>query len=278
MDSFGNGIDSPWNKNALGLRGSFSAALIVHLVLLLGLSFGAAKSPSPSLMMEVTLAYTPSEDAPDNAAFIAQVNQLGDEEDSAVLEESFLIENLLEETLLEEKRTEEDIVKENPALSVQVEEYNEAPQDSRQWLARQEPRESVAALQAKLNRLQESYQSLPKISRMTSASTKSAPEAAYMRQFELRVEHVGNVNYPKEARAKRLTGKVQLLVVIIPNGRVKQVSISNSSGSVVLDQAAVRSIKLASPFQAFPDELRDRDEIHIIRTWQYQANRPLTTK
>ena len=164
MDSFGNGIDSPWNKNALGLRGSFSAALIVHLVLLLGLSFGAAKSPSPSLMMEVTLAYTPSEDAPDNAAFIAQVNQLGDEE---------------------------DIVKENPALSVQVEEYNEAPQDSRQWLAGQEPRESVAALQAKLNRLQESYQSLPKISRMTSASTKSAPEAAYMRQFELRVEHVG---------------------------------------------------------------------------------------
>ena len=166
MDSFRNGIDSPWNKNALGLRGSFSAALIVHLVLLLGLSFGAAKSPSPSLMMEVTLAYTPSEDAPDNAAFIAQVNQLGDEE---------------------------DIVKENPALSVQVEEYNEAPQDSRQWLAGQEPRESVAALQAKLNRLQESYQSLPKISRMTSASTKSAPEAAYMRQFELRVEHVGNV-------------------------------------------------------------------------------------
>ena len=88
MDSFGNGIDSPWNKNALGLRGSFSAALIVHLVLLLGLSFGAAKSPSPSLMMEVTLAYTPSEDAPDNAAFSAQVNQLGDEEDSAVLEEN----------------------------------------------------------------------------------------------------------------------------------------------------------------------------------------------
>ena len=176
MDSFGNGIDSPWNKNALGLRGSFSAALIVHLVLLLGLSFGAAKSPSPSLMMEVTLAYTPSEDAPDNAVFIAQVNQLGDEEVSAVLEESFLIENRLEE---------------NPTLPVQVEEYNEAPQDSRQWLAGQEPRESVAALQAKLNRLQESYQSLPKISRMTSASTKSAPEAAYMRQFELRVEHVG---------------------------------------------------------------------------------------
>ena len=113
---------------------------------------------------------------------------------------------------------------------------------------------------------------------MTSASTKSAPEAAYIRQFELRVEHLGNVNYPKEARAKRLTGKVQLLVVIIPNGRVKQVSISNSSGSVVLDQAAVRSIKLASAFQAFPDELRDRDEIYIIRTWQYQANRPLTTK
>ncbi len=67
-------------------------------------------------------------------------------------------------------------------------------------------------------------------------------------------------------------------MVIIPNGRVKQVSISNIYQSVVLDQAAVRSIKLASPFQAFPDELRDRDEIHIIRTWQYQADNRLTTK
>ena len=42
-------------------------------------------------------------------------------------------------------------------------------------------------------------------------------------------------------------------------------------------QAAVRSVQLAAPFNPFPKELRNRDEIHIIRTWQYQSNNVLTT-
>ncbi len=98
-----------------------------------------------------------------------------------------------------------------------------------------------------------------------------------MNYFEERVERVGNLNYPREARAQRLVGRVRLVVVILPDGSIDRVQISTSSGTKILDQAAVRSVQLASPFSAFPKELRDRDEIHVIRTWQYQADNLLTT-
>ena len=98
-----------------------------------------------------------------------------------------------------------------------------------------------------------------------------------MNYFEERIERVGNLNYPREARAQRLVGRVQLIVVILPDGSVDRVQIFTSSGTKILDQAAMRSVQLTSPFSAFPKELRDRDEIHVIRTWQYQADNLLTT-
>ena len=82
---------------------------------------------------------------------------------------------------------------------------------------------------------------------------------------------------PREARTQGIFGHVQLVVVLLANGSIKRIEVSKSSGSRLLDQAAVRSVQLASPFKPFPTELRNRDEIHIIRTWQYQSNNVLTT-
>ena len=61
---------------------------------------------------------------------------------------------------------------------------------------------------------------------------------------------------------------VQLVVVIVSNSSVRKTSIGSRSGSRILDQAAVRSVRHASLIRAFPPELRDNDEIHIIRTWR----------
>jgi protein TonB len=69
------------------------------------------------------------------------------------------------------------------------------------------------------------------------------------------IELVGNLNYPREAKARQLSGMVQLVVVILPDGTVKKISIASRSGSRILDQAAVRSVRHASPFRAFPPEL-----------------------
>jgi len=135
----------------------------------------------------------------------------------------------------------------------------------------------ISAIRAELGRLQRLYSKLPRVLRMTSSSTKSADEAAYMHYFEKRVEQVGNVNYPQEARARNIYGHVQLVVALLANGSIKHIEVSKTSGSRLLDQAAVRSVQLASPYKPFPAELRNRDEIHIIRTWQYQSNNVLTT-
>jgi protein TonB len=70
---------------------------------------------------------------------------------------------------------------------------------------------------------------------------------------------------------------VQLVVALLANGNIKYIEVSKTSGSRLLDQAAVRSVRLAAPYEPFPAELRNRDEIHIIRTWQYQSNNVLTT-
>ena len=132
-------------------------------------------------------------------------------------------------------------------------------------------------MRAELRRLRQLYSKLPDVLRMTSASAKSADEARYMHYFENRIEQVGNVNYPQQALTEKIFGRVQLLVVLLADGSIQRIEVLRSSGTRVLDQAAVRSVQLASPFAPFPDELRQHDEIHIIRTWQYQPNNVLIT-
>jgi protein TonB len=289
MDSF---IDSPWNQTDERLKGTFSAALILHLVLLLGLSFTLPSPSRPMTSMEVTLAQYANEEAPDRADFLAQANQRGSGDGRDIVAE--VTSNTLSEfqsdqqSVSPQQRQDASQQTNNPILTNRNSGYtpqainerqpNQAlvpAQQSTQEIAAQR---SIGAIRAKLDQLNQTYSNMPKVARLTSVSTKTAQEAAYMNYFEERIERVGNINYPREARAQRLVGSVQLIVVILPDGSVERVQISTSSGSKILDQAAVRSVKLASPFSAFLRELRDRDEVHVIRTWQYQADNRLTTK
>ena len=72
-----NLIESSWNTTDERLRKTFSAALIFHLIMLIGVSFTLPSGSSPSVSMEVTLAHYKSDEAPDSADFLAQANQLG---------------------------------------------------------------------------------------------------------------------------------------------------------------------------------------------------------
>jgi len=289
MDSF---IDSPWNQTDERLKGTFSAALILHLVLLLGLSFTLSSPSRPMTSMEVTLAQYANEEAPDKADFLAQANQRGSGDGRDKIAE--VTSNTLSEfqgdqqSVSPQQRQDASQQTNNPILTTRNPGYvpqainerqpNEALVPAQQSVQEIAVQHSIGAIRAKLDQLNQTYSNMPKVARLTSVSTKTAQEAAYMNYFEERIERVGNINYPREARAQRLVGCVQLIVVILPDGSVERVQISTSSGSKILDQAAVRSVKLASPFSAFPRELRDQDEVHVIRTWQYQADNRLTTK
>lgn len=129
----------------------------------------------------------------------------------------------------------------------------------------------IANLQAKLMLEQEKMARRPKVTRVTSASTLAHQDADYLEHWRQRIETLGNLNYPEEARLKEIHGSLRMLVTLRPDGSVQEVDILKSSGHALLDDAAIRIVQLASPFQPFPLEMRERtDLLEIIRTWKFE--------
>ena len=94
--------------------------------------------------------------------------------------------------------------------------------------------------------------------------------AQYVDNWRLKIERVGNLNYPDEARRKKIYGTLQLTVAIKADGEVEDIQINRSSGSKLLDEAAKRIVRLSAPFDRFPDNVkRDTDVLHITRTWMF---------
>lgn len=117
--------------------------------------------------------------------------------------------------------------------------------------------------------------------RTLSASTKEYAAAAYMRGWEMKVERIGNFNYPQEAKRRGINGSLMLTVDINPDGSVPPdgIVISRSSGHKILDDAAVRIVRLGAPYSAIPENvLKDSDALTIIRTWKFETNRGLSTR
>ncbi len=94
--------------------------------------------------------------------------------------------------------------------------------------------------------------------------------AAYERAWQDKVERIGNLNYPDEARRKGISGRLLMSVWVARDGTVKKIKIHRSSGHKVLDAAAIRIVRLAAPFAPFPKELAAETDILVItRTWNF---------
>ena len=95
----------------------------------------------------------------------------------------------------------------------------------------------------------------------------------YLNSWERKVEKIGNLNYPQEAKRKKLYGSLLLLASILPNGNLKEVRIVETSGHEVLDRAALSIVQMAAPFAPFPKEMeKEIDLLEIIRIWQFRKN------
>ncbi|HEB76961.1 MAG TPA: energy transducer TonB [Methylothermaceae bacterium] len=94
--------------------------------------------------------------------------------------------------------------------------------------------------------------------------------AAYEKAWQDKVERVGNLNYPDEARRKGMSGRLLMSVWVAKDGRVRKIKIHRSSGHKVLDAAAIRIVRLAAPFSPFPKELAAQTDVLVItRTWNF---------
>ncbi|MEX2517157.1 MAG: energy transducer TonB [Gammaproteobacteria bacterium] len=132
--------------------------------------------------------------------------------------------------------------------------------------------QKIAALNAEIRRKMQAQAERPR-RKFISASTQEYKYASYMEAWRAKVERVGNLNYPEEARKRGLTGSLILDVALRPDGAVDQITVRRSSGNKILDDAAIRIVELSAPFAPLPDNIRaETDILHITRTWQFLNN------
>jgi len=127
---------------------------------------------------------------------------------------------------------------------------------------------SLAAmrLQAQIDRQIEEYQKRPR-KKFIGARAAEYRFAQYEEDWRMKVERIGSLNYPAEARGK-FYGNLRLTVTIRADGTIESIELDRSSGLKVLDAAAFRIVKMATPFAAFPADIRrDTDLLVITRTW-----------
>lgn len=136
----------------------------------------------------------------------------------------------------------------------------------------------IASLSSQINDSIEAYSARPK-QKFISAKTQQYRYAAYMEAWRLKVERVGNLNYPQQAKDKNLSGSLLLDVAINADGSINNVALLRSSGEKALDDAAIGIVKLASPYAPFSTDIRkETDILHITRTWQFLPGNRLSSR
>jgi protein TonB len=94
--------------------------------------------------------------------------------------------------------------------------------------------------------------------------------AVYLDSWRRKIERVGTMNFPDVARRAKLSGTPVIEVTIGADGKLLQTVIRRSSGHAEIDEAALRILKLAAPFDSFPSDLAAKhDQIRIAYEWQF---------
>lgn len=286
--------DEELSRERFGFTVFLSAC--VHAIIILGVGFTYLEELNSEPALEITMAQYRSEFAPDEADFFAQENQIGSGAlDSAAAPstpfKSDFNADVIQEVLPVPQAQE--IVNEIEVQDIAVISSFQNEQKVQQQLDELEPEEdtllsdqstpddlslAIASLQAQLDLQRQVYAKRPRKYTISSASTKKSHDALYLDGWRRRIEAVGNINYPNEARIQRLYGNLRMLVALFPNGEVSEIQILQSSGHSVLDQAAVQIVNIAAPFDPFPEAMRaEADILEIIRTWRFHEGNALTS-
>ncbi len=267
----------------LGVTLLFS--VVAHAVLALGITFTYEKAPPRLPSLDVILVQSANSEKPEKADFIAQAsNSGGGEADKAHRPSQPLSGPIPKATPgiapvpLEDGAPRptppsptELLTQARSTYSVSTD--RTAPQSTPLDAAEREAEQrriEMAQLAQEVQRESEQYAKRPK-RKYISANTQEYEFAAYMRAWVARIERIGNLNYPDEARRQQLHGQLVLTVGIDRKGKVKSIDVIQSSGHKVLDDAAIRIVRLAEPFPALPDSKEKIDELYISRTWQFLA-------
>ena len=136
----------------------------------------------------------------------------------------------------------------------------------------------IQRLEATVAKQWDMYQKRPR-KHFVGARAEEYRFARYVEDWRVKIERVGEHNYPQAARDQKIYGSLLLSVSIKSDGSVDKIEIRRSSGSKVLDNAAINIVKLAAPYAAFPADIaKDTDIIDISRTWRFTNSDTLQTE
>lgn len=264
-------------------------ALALHAIVVLGITFAPEPPRSSAQTMEITLSQFDDETDPEEADFLAQTSQKGSGTEEEPVEMTTPQPSEISQPEVAEvqpeppSRVEPRQEQEQPVVQTraqnehQVSEPSAAEPTSDEPLPVKEKKSlmerslEIASLEARFDQQRRAYAKKPRVMRVTAASTLKSTNAWYVQNWVSKVTRVGNINYPTEARRAGIYGTLRMLVSMKKDGTIKELAILESSGSSVLDDAAIRIVRMAAPFAPFPDDMRENvDELEIIRTWVFE--------
>jgi protein TonB len=274
---------------------TFFLATIFHGMVILGITFSVSQpadsKTSPAL--DIILVQTKSPDENEKADYLAQVSQKGggNAEQKARPREQFSAPTLSDKPGIAKQNTLQQVQKQKQNEQLALLKQNDAEyavktqdkpvkaeDDTTVDKTNASQNTQTARLAAEISNTLE-YQASLERTKYLNSSTKAFGPAKYMREWIDRVERVGNLNYPDQARRKKLSGTLILDVVINADGELVKTDLRQSSGHQILDDAAKRIVKLAAPYSAFPKNLRaEADVIHITRSWEFLNSSGLRTR
>jgi periplasmic protein TonB len=274
-----------------GLVASMQVALIasiaIHFVLVVGVGFTlirAMGSDEPHNVMDVVLVNSKSAAKPVKADALAQANLDGggntDEKQRAKSPFPSVDpkEPSPELRAAEARRMQLETEAKDLMVALKAKAAVARPSDAPQDNAAKGNAEArdlvdksleIARLEAQIAREHQAYQQRPK-KKFVGARTSEYRFAQYIDGFRVKIERIGTLNYPDEARARKIYASLQLTVGIRADGEVESVEVNRSSGYKFLDQAAVRIVRMSAPFEPFSLDIRkDTDILYITRTWTF---------
>lgn len=278
-------------------------SILFHMVIILGISFtipDLASESDPLPTLEITLVNSRSDTDPEKADFLAQANQDGGGdsdlpviarsplpmEPRPVTSKSLPVARVESPPRPDSSRPEPRVMTQEADAPVQLamikpsqKKKKAAEQKAKMGVVQQQnTQKERSRLSAEISQFWDEYQKRPR-RKFLSARTKEYKYATYMESWRAKVETVGNLNYPEQAKKEKITGQLVLDVEITANGSIHAINIIRASGFKVLDDAAVRIVRLSAPFKPFPKDIRDEiDILHITRTWQFVRGNRLTSR
>ena len=271
------------------LMTAFFIAILLHGVLILGVSFEAdVFDRLGNDQLEVVLINGQSDDLePLDAQYYAQANQQGSGNTEEKIRASSnpsqndAFNNLGQKN--QQNITEREIVSDEA-----MRQYLAARKSNkRSALIQVKPDIAVSSqrMQARLMMVGEQVlapeENIEATNRITadnkrelvvSIDAKQTDVANYIGAWRNKVERIGTLNYPKELLQKNRKRSPVVEVSIARSGSIRSAKILRTSGSAATDQAALRILRLAAPYNPFPDELAvGNDALTFVYEWHFSS-------